>query len=80
MDKLVLRSSAVLGCPLDSVETVGERRMLAKLTSVMDNPHHPLHEAVGALLLQAEAETPSLQEGALLQNSHPDGNRLYNVS
>lgn len=35
--KLFRRASSVLGCKLDSVEDVCERRMLAKLTSVMDN-------------------------------------------
>ena len=51
IDKLVRSSSSVLGCPLDSVETVGDRRMLAQLTSIMDNPPTPPtpHEAVGAL-------------------------------
>ena len=42
IDKLVRRSSTVLGCPRDSVDTVVKRRMLAKLTSVMDNSHHPV--------------------------------------
>ena len=68
IDKLVRRSSSVLGCSLDSVETLGERRMLAKLTSIMDMPRHPLHEAVGALSSSfSQTETPSLQEGASSQ-------------
>lgn len=41
--KLVQRSGSVLGCLLESVENEGERRILAKLTSIMDNSHHPLH-------------------------------------
>lgn len=49
LNKLVRRAGSVLDCPLDSIEEVGERRMLAKLTSIMDNPSHPLHETVGAL-------------------------------
>ena len=49
LNKLVKRASSVVGCPLDSVEDVGERRMLAKLTSIMHNTSHPLHETVGAL-------------------------------
>ena len=36
-------------CSLDSVETVRKRTMFAKITSIMDKPCHPLHEAVGAL-------------------------------
>jgi len=38
-----------MDCSLDSIEEVGERRMLAKLTSIMDNPSHPPHHTVGAL-------------------------------
>ena len=41
LNKLVKRAGSVLDCPLDSIEEVGERRMLAKLTSIMDNPSHP---------------------------------------
>jgi len=33
LDKLIKKASSVLGCPLDSVEVVGERRMMAKLSS-----------------------------------------------
>ena len=40
--KLVRKSSSVLGAPLDSVETVGERKMLAWLASIMDSSRHPL--------------------------------------
>ena len=46
LNKLVKRVGSVLDCPLDSIEEVGEKRMFAKLTSIMDNP---LHETVGAL-------------------------------
>ncbi|TWW59860.1 hypothetical protein D4764_06G0013900, partial [Takifugu flavidus] len=49
LNKLVRRAGSVLDCSLDSIEEVGERRMLAKLTSIMDTPSHPLHETVGAL-------------------------------
>ncbi|KAM6989287.1 uncharacterized protein LKV04_008968 [Tautogolabrus adspersus] len=49
LNRLVRRAGSVLDCPLDSVEEVGERRMLAKLTSIMDNHSHPLHDTVGAL-------------------------------
>ena len=48
LNELVKRADSVLDCPLDSSEEVGERRMLAKLTSIMDNPSHPLQTA-GAL-------------------------------
>ena len=46
LTKLVMRASSVLDCPLDSIEQVGERRMLAKLTTVKDSTFHPLHETV----------------------------------
>lgn len=38
-----------MDCPLDSVEEVGERRMLAKLTFILNNSSHRLYETVGAL-------------------------------
>ncbi|KAI3374522.1 hypothetical protein L3Q82_021006 [Scortum barcoo] len=37
MDRLVRRASSVLGCPLDSVEVVGNGRMTAKLSSLLNN-------------------------------------------
>lgn len=35
--------SLVLGCLLVSLEEVGERKMLAKLTVILDNSSHVLH-------------------------------------
>ena len=49
LDKLVKKAGSVLGCSLDPVEVVGARRMVAKLSSIMDNVSHPLHETVRAL-------------------------------
>ena len=49
LNKLVRRASSVLGCPLDSVEEVGEKRMVAKLASIMDSPSHLLHQTVEPL-------------------------------
>lgn len=37
LSRLVKNASSVLGCPLDPVEVVGERRMMAKLSSLMEN-------------------------------------------
>lgn len=34
IDKLMLRSGSVLGCPLESVSVVGEKRMQRKLNSI----------------------------------------------
>ncbi|TWW67285.1 hypothetical protein D4764_02G0003260 [Takifugu flavidus] len=41
LNKLVRRAGSVLDCSLDSIEEVGERRMLTKLTSIMDTPLTP---------------------------------------
>ena len=49
LNKLVWRTSSVLDCLLDSTDVVGERTMLAKLTSIVDNTSHPLHRTVEAL-------------------------------
>lgn len=48
LSKLVKRASSVLANPLDSIEEVGERRMLAKLMSIMVNTSHPLQETTEA--------------------------------
>ncbi|TWW75335.1 hypothetical protein D4764_14G0013380 [Takifugu flavidus] len=37
MDRLLRRASSVLGCPLDSVEVVGNGRLMAKLSSMLNN-------------------------------------------
>ncbi|TWW57314.1 putative RNA-directed DNA polymerase from transposon BS [Takifugu flavidus] len=49
MDRLVRRASSVLGCPLDSVEVVGNGRMMAKLSSMLNNTSHPLQDTLAAL-------------------------------
>ncbi|KAI3366225.1 hypothetical protein L3Q82_010061, partial [Scortum barcoo] len=49
MDRLVRRASSVLGCPLDSVEVVGNGRMMAKLSSLLNNTSHPLQDTLTAL-------------------------------
>ena len=41
LDKLNKNTSSVLGCPLDSVEVVGER-----LSTMMENDSHPMQETV----------------------------------
>lgn len=46
LNKLVKRASSVLDCPLKSIEQVGEESMLSKLTSIIDNTSHPLHDTV----------------------------------
>ena len=49
LDKLIKKTSSVLGCSLNSVEVVGGRMMMAKLSSIMDNDSHPMQETVTAL-------------------------------
>ena len=43
LEKLVRKASNVVGVELDSLAVVAERRSLAKLHAIMDNPSHPLH-------------------------------------
>jgi len=49
LEKLIKRASLVLGCPCDPVEVAGERRIISKLSSLMDNLPHPLHDIITAL-------------------------------
>ncbi|XP_055367950.1 uncharacterized protein LOC129604646 [Betta splendens] len=49
LDRIIRKSSSVLGCTLDTVQEVGERRVLAKLTSIMDQVSHPLEDSLSAL-------------------------------
>ena len=49
LDRLNRRASSVLGYLLDPVEVVGQRRMMAKLSSFKDNQSHPLQDTITAL-------------------------------
>ncbi|KAK3562875.1 hypothetical protein QTP86_011117 [Hemibagrus guttatus] len=50
LDKLIRKASSVLGMPLDTIQEVGERRMVAKLSSLLENdPSHPLYDTVTSL-------------------------------
>ena len=45
MNKIVKKANSVVGGGLENLEVVAERRMSSKLTSILDNPSHPLfHE------------------------------------
>ena len=46
---MIKKASSVLGCPLDTVEVVGDRRIVAKLSSTMDNSSHPMQDALSEL-------------------------------
>jgi hypothetical protein len=43
LNKLIRKAGSVIGCNLDTLEAVVERRMLNKLLAILDNPDHPLH-------------------------------------
>ena len=82
LNKLVKRAGSVLDCPLDSIEEVGERRMLAKLTSIMDNPSHPLHQTVGALSSSFSNRLlhPRCKKERYHRSFIPTAVRLFNTS
>uniref|UniRef100_A0A8C7Z516 Reverse transcriptase domain-containing protein n=1 Tax=Oryzias sinensis TaxID=183150 RepID=A0A8C7Z516_9TELE len=82
LNKLVRRASSVLGCPLDFVEEVGERRMLAKLTSIMDNTSHPLHQTVEALSSSFSGRLlhPPCRKERFRKSFIPTAVRLYNAT
>ncbi|XP_024660821.2 uncharacterized protein LOC111500370 isoform X2 [Maylandia zebra] len=49
LNRVIRRASSVLGCPLDPVEVMSDRRTAAKLSSLMDNISHPMQQTVTAL-------------------------------
>ena len=49
LDKLIKRASSTLGCPSDSVQVVGESRMMDKLSSLLMQESHPLQDTISAL-------------------------------
>ena len=82
LNKLVRKASSVLGCPLESIEEVGERRMLAKLTSIMDNTSHPLHDTVGALSSSFSSRLlqPRCRKERYRRSFIPTAIRLFNTA
>ncbi|TWW61172.1 putative RNA-directed DNA polymerase from transposon BS [Takifugu flavidus] len=81
LNKLVRRAGSVLDCSLDSIEEVGERRMLAKLTSIMNTPSHPLHETVGALSSSFSSRLlhPRCKRERYRRSFIPTAVRLFNM-
>ncbi|TWW55772.1 hypothetical protein D4764_09G0008220 [Takifugu flavidus] len=81
LNKLVRRAGSVLDCSLDSIEEVDERRMLAKLTSIMDTPSHPLHETVGALSSSFSSRLlhPRCKRERYRRSFIPTAVRLFNM-
>ena len=49
LDKLIKKASCILGCPLDSVQVVGESRMMDKLSSLLVQESRPLQDTISAL-------------------------------
>ncbi|XP_030604517.1 protein FAM49A-like [Archocentrus centrarchus] len=49
LDRLINKASSVLGCSLDTVEVVRERRMTRRLYSMLSNDSHPMYGTVTAL-------------------------------
>ena len=82
LNKLVRRVSSVLDCPLKSIEQVGEERMLSKLTSIMDNTSHPLHETVRALSSSFSSGLlrPQCRKERYRRSFLPAAVRLYNAA
>lgn len=81
LNKLIRRASSVLDCPLDTIEEVGERRMLARLTSIMDNPSHPLHDTVGSLSSSFSSRLihPRCKKERYRRSFIPTAVRIYNT-
>ena len=70
------------GIPLDPVEVVGQRRMMAKLSSLMDNQSHPLQDTITAL--GSSFSNRLIHRKCLKQRYHrsflPAAVRLYNYT
>ncbi|KAI3368911.1 hypothetical protein L3Q82_025427 [Scortum barcoo] len=60
LNRLIKRASSVCGCPLDSIEVMGERRALAKLSTIIGQHLPPSASDCGGLkqLLQQQTQTP----------------------
>lgn len=70
-DKLIQKASSVSGLFVDSVQAVGERRTMAKLSSLMENESHPVQDTQSTgEHLQRQAASPKVCEGAISQ-VHP---------
>lgn len=80
LNKLVRRASSVLDCPLETIEEVGERRMLTKLTSIIDNTSHPLHETVRSLSSSFSSRLlhPRCKKERYRRSFIPSAIRLFN--
>lgn len=67
LDKLVKRTNSILSCSLNSIQEVADKRMVAKLTAIMDNTFYPLHYTVESLSSSFKTVIPSVQQEVRLQ-------------
>lgn len=82
LDKLVKKAGSVVGIELEPLTSVAERRVLSRLLSILDNPHHPLHSTFSRQrssfsdrLLSLSCSTDRLRKSFV-----PQAVRLYNAS
>ncbi|KAF7691794.1 hypothetical protein HF521_010761 [Silurus meridionalis] len=82
LDKLIRKASSVLGIPLDTVQEVGERRMVTKLSSLLENASHPLYETVTSLSSSFSNRLihPKCLKERYRRSFLPAAIRLYNQS
>ena len=80
LNRLVRKASSVLGSPLDTVEVVGDRRMAAKLSSLLDNVSHPLQDTLSSLCSSFSDRLlhPSCLTERYRRSFLPAAVRLYN--
>ncbi|KAJ0009655.1 hypothetical protein NQD34_001357 [Periophthalmus magnuspinnatus] len=46
LNKIIRKAGHVVGEELDSLTVVSDRRMLAKIRTILDSPFHPLHKVL----------------------------------
>ena len=82
LNKLVGRAGSVLGCTLEPVEVVGERRMLDTLEFIRSNSSHSLHETVAAQNSSFSKRLlhPECKKERFRRSFIPSVIRLYNTS
>ncbi len=80
LNKLIKKAGSVLGCSLDPVEVVGDRRIMTKLSLILGNINHPLYGTVAALLspLSSRLLHPNCKTERYRRSFLPSAVRLYN--
>lgn len=77
LNKLVRRACSVLDSTLDSTEAAGERRLFAKLASIMDNISHLPYETVQSL--SSTFSSRPCRKECYCRSFIPSAVRLYNT-